>query len=449
MIVSTDALTTINTMPITTARVVACPTAIALVPHAMPCWHPDKRDQRAEHDAHQQAREQIAERHRADRLLHVLHETRVDHCQPDDRAADDAHQARVHRQRRNHQHEREHARRDEEVDRVDAERGQRVDLLVDFHRADFGRVRGTGAARHDDGRHDRRHLADHRHGDEVRGVDAGAERAQLRDADEREDHADQHADEADDRQRVGARFFDVLDHVGLQVFRAARREAAHRQRRLADERDEIDHTAPQLLRAFADLLHERCGVLRARGAFAGFDGECERDQPARAVRQTAVVEGNGLRLRGPIDVDQAGDQAAVPTAQCGCIESNGARTRCLGEPSPDIVDRRQRFFHQPIAAQRQAHGAVGLVDSQRRGAWGRCRTVNLCHGGRFASDSLCLDPIVRHLRVVGTEVGEVVVRARLDELTPRDGAIARPVRAQFRHRFDRPRRERGSKNTEC
>jgi hypothetical protein len=37
MMVSTDALTTISTMPMTTARVVAWPTAIALVPHAMPC----------------------------------------------------------------------------------------------------------------------------------------------------------------------------------------------------------------------------------------------------------------------------------------------------------------------------------------------------------------------------------------------------------------------------
>ncbi len=76
----------------------------------------------------------------------------------------------------------------------------------------------------------------------------------------------------------------------FRYFARPGREATHRQRRFADERDEIDRAAPQLLRAFADLLQERRGLLRARGAFARFDREGQRDQPARAVGQAAVVE---------------------------------------------------------------------------------------------------------------------------------------------------------------
>ncbi len=40
MTVRMDALITINTMPMTTAEVVDCPTASALLPQAMACWHP-------------------------------------------------------------------------------------------------------------------------------------------------------------------------------------------------------------------------------------------------------------------------------------------------------------------------------------------------------------------------------------------------------------------------
>ena len=73
---------------------------------------------------------------------------------------------------------------------------QRVDLLVDLHRAELGGVGRTGAAGHDHGRHHRAHLARHADRDQVGDVDLGAEQGQLRAADEGQDHADQQADQA-------------------------------------------------------------------------------------------------------------------------------------------------------------------------------------------------------------------------------------------------------------
>ena len=184
-----------------------------------------------------------------------------------------------------------------------------------------------GAAGHDDRRHDRRHLPDHRHRHQVRRVDAGAELAQLRHADEREDHADQQADEADDRQRVGARLLDVLQHVGLQILRTARGEALHRQRRFTDERDEVDCAAPQLPASLSPTFC-RNGVvaLRARGTFAGLHGERERDRSRRAPSGRPTSSNRDcVSLRIAIDVDQPRDQAAVPTTQFRRIESDCVR----------------------------------------------------------------------------------------------------------------------------
>ena len=77
-----------------------------------------------------------------------------------DDAAEDAEQQRVDVEQAGDEHQRQEARHDEVLDRVDAEHLQRVELLADLARAEVGGDRGAGHA----GEHDRgdegRELAD-------------------------------------------------------------------------------------------------------------------------------------------------------------------------------------------------------------------------------------------------------------------------------------------------
>ena len=72
---------------------------------------------------------------------------------------------------------------------IEAHRRQRIDFLVDGHRADFGRERGTRAPREQDRRHQRTELAQHREADQVRDENLGAELAHRNRRLECEDHA--------------------------------------------------------------------------------------------------------------------------------------------------------------------------------------------------------------------------------------------------------------------
>ena len=58
------------------------------------------------------------------------------------------------------EHQRQEARHDEVLDRVDAEHLQRVELLADLARAEVGGDRGAGHAGEHDRGHERRELAD-------------------------------------------------------------------------------------------------------------------------------------------------------------------------------------------------------------------------------------------------------------------------------------------------
>ena len=77
-----------------------------------------------------------------------------------DEAAEDAEQQRVDVEQPGHEHQREEARHDEVLDRVDAEHLQRVELLADLARAEVGGDRGAGHAGQHDRGHERRELAD-------------------------------------------------------------------------------------------------------------------------------------------------------------------------------------------------------------------------------------------------------------------------------------------------
>ena len=108
------------------------------------------------------------------------------------------------RQQRRHQQRGDDTRRDQEAHRIEAHRRQRVDFLVDRHRADLGGERRARAAGEQDRRHQRAELAQHREADQVGDEDLRAEPAHRYRRLEREDHAEQERDQRDDRQRVGA-----------------------------------------------------------------------------------------------------------------------------------------------------------------------------------------------------------------------------------------------------
>ena len=82
-------------------------------------------------------------------------------------AAEDAEQQRVDVEQPGDEHQREEARDDEVLDRVDAEHLQRVELLADLAGAEVGGDRGAGDAGEHDRRHERRELADRREHEEA------------------------------------------------------------------------------------------------------------------------------------------------------------------------------------------------------------------------------------------------------------------------------------------
>ena len=62
----------------------------------------------------------------------------------------DAYQVGIHAEHRHHQHEREHAREDQKLHGRDPQGGQRIDFLVDLHRAQLGRKGRPRAPGEDD-----------------------------------------------------------------------------------------------------------------------------------------------------------------------------------------------------------------------------------------------------------------------------------------------------------
>ena len=90
---------------------------------------------------------------------------------------------------------------------------QRIDLLVSLHHRDLCRIGAAGTTRHDDRRHDRRHLPHDSDADEIGNVAAGAEALQLDRADKREDGADQAVDHGNDAEGADATVVHLRYHV--------------------------------------------------------------------------------------------------------------------------------------------------------------------------------------------------------------------------------------------
>ena len=206
-------------------------------------------------------------------------------------------------EQRRHQHRGDDPRRDQEAHRVEPHRRQRVDLLVDAHRADLGRERRAGAAGEQDRRHQRPELAQHRQADQVGDEDLGAEALHRHRRLEREDHAEQERDQRDDRQRVGADLLadapDVLQRT-LRGLRTASTSAAtvspmnstcvrmSRQTPYAARADLLDRRPSRRLRIEIVLEHRRIELLQQR---------LERGLEVRDLDRRLRADGAGDRRR--------------------------------------------------------------------------------------------------------------------------------------------------------
>ena len=152
---------TISTMPDTTARVAAIADRRRARAGLQAAQAADARDQQREHERLDAARHEVLEPDDAFACLHERDERDLER-QHRERAAEQPDQVREQRQERDRQHGGDHARHHQELDRVEAHRRERVDLLVDAHRADLGREGGARAAGQQDRGHQRAQLAQHR-----------------------------------------------------------------------------------------------------------------------------------------------------------------------------------------------------------------------------------------------------------------------------------------------
>ena len=223
-------------MPETTARVAASPTADAPACVCRPAQAADAGDQDREHERLDEAGEEVGQADGAVGLAEEREERDAERLHRHG-AAEQSKHIREQREQRRHQQRGEDARRDEEADRVESHRRQRVDLLVDAHRADLRGERSPRSPGEQDRRHQRTELAQHREPDQVGDEDLGAEALHRDRGLEREDHAEQERDERDDRQAVGARPLgdapDVAPADGVRM----RERVGERSGGFADERD--------------------------------------------------------------------------------------------------------------------------------------------------------------------------------------------------------------------
>ena len=230
---------------------------------------------------------------------------------------------------------------------------ERVDLLVGLHRAELGGERRAGAPGEDDADHHRRHLARHADADQIGDVDLRAELHELDRAEEREDHADQEADQADDRQRARADLLQHQEEVDRTEARPPAQQPAESERQLAEELEHLAAGAGGLLGARAEPREQARGCRRLpRLAARRYRGR-EAQQPPRAFRQPARIEGQLAVGAEPLELEQEGQEPAVPARELGAVEHHPAATLRRDLPV-DLGGPGQRAAEPPAAGERQA-----------------------------------------------------------------------------------------------
>ena len=192
------------TMLCTTVEVVAMPSARVSRRTVMPMRQPISGDEQREHRRLREPDVDVLDR---EAVLQPREEGRrrdVEHRVGDQHRAEQAHHVADEDEQRHRDHQRQHARQHQHVHRRQAERADRVGLLVQPHRAELrgeGRARAAGDDDRDD---DRRELARRTDADAVDDEDVGAVFFGLQAEQVGDDDADQQRHEGDDRYRVQA-----------------------------------------------------------------------------------------------------------------------------------------------------------------------------------------------------------------------------------------------------
>ena len=256
---------------ITTAWLTARPTPGGASGRSHPLVAADDGDDRAEQGALDHRAPEVGDRGVGEERREEAAERLVVEQLGEDAAAD-AEDQRVDVEQAGDQHQRQEARHDQVLDRVDAEHLQGVELLADLAGAEVGGDRGAGDAGDDDGGDEGRELAD-------RGEDEEAAEPVER------------AEEGEEVGRLQARGAEAEGHG-----RDQQREPAELQgeEELADELlavgvgrlDRGDHRASGEDHHVPDLLEERLGgqrMLLPIDAAASISPPAERDRIGRPL----------------------------------------------------------------------------------------------------------------------------------------------------------------------
>jgi hypothetical protein len=151
----------------------------------------DQRDADGEERCLEDTEPEAPKRDRALQLAEIERERNAELESAHDGAAEQPHHIGIEGQQRQADDQRQDARNDQNLDRIEAKGADGVDLLVHHHGADLGGKGAARAAGDDDGRQQRAELAQEGDAEQIDGIDLGAELAELVGALESHHHADQ------------------------------------------------------------------------------------------------------------------------------------------------------------------------------------------------------------------------------------------------------------------
>ena len=150
--------------------------------------------------------------------------------------------------------QRDDARQDQHLDRIEPHGAQGVDLLAHLHGAELGGIGAARPARDHDGDDQHADLAQHQDADHVDHVLVGAELAEMEEALLGDDAADQERDEQNDRHRLPG---DPIEMMHGRREAKGLRPPQHGDERLPERTQHVhehDQIVPEIGNAAAEAL---------------------------------------------------------------------------------------------------------------------------------------------------------------------------------------------------
>src|SRR5690606_31725954 len=179
-----------------------------------------------------------------------------------------------------------------------------------------------GASGHEDGRQQHGELPQEGEGNQVDGVDGGAEVRQYGGTQKGDDRPDHEGEQGHDADGVERNLLDLGDHRGHPPGTGAQQAAHQTSQRQADEAQQVDYMAIEAEGALADIAQqlEQCAVARRALILAL---QAVRDPPqqnAAFFRQAGMFIGQGLDA---LAAEQFGKQLAAGGIQAAELTEIG------------------------------------------------------------------------------------------------------------------------------